>query len=326
MNVVYLIGNGFDLNLGLKTSYSNFYKYYIAKKCNNDSIISFKNLLTESGLWSDMEKALGVLSAKFESPDEYRLIYNDVNNSLREYIEAQNERLHFSEAASLKLLEYLANPKVDLTPATKDKLTQYVNRIGGQWNVNVISFNYTYSFEQLLGDSIGKNIGKNFQNTDTILRGIQHVHGRCDETILLGVNSESQIANASFRADSALVRRLVKPVSNKTIEENVDDKCADLIRNAHLIICFGLSFGETDRIWWDHIKTALSLGRVLLIFDYRSGVDIKHNKFALGDCREETIKKIINNDASFNTDLILYSLNSEFFSGVSIDAPNEIPA
>ena len=30
MKVVYLIGNGFDLNLGLKTSYSDFYTYYTA--------------------------------------------------------------------------------------------------------------------------------------------------------------------------------------------------------------------------------------------------------------------------------------------------------
>ena len=29
MKVVYLIGNGFDLNLGLKTSYSDFYTYYL---------------------------------------------------------------------------------------------------------------------------------------------------------------------------------------------------------------------------------------------------------------------------------------------------------
>ena len=29
MNVTYIIGNGFDLNLGLKTSYKDFYACYI---------------------------------------------------------------------------------------------------------------------------------------------------------------------------------------------------------------------------------------------------------------------------------------------------------
>lgn len=28
MNIVYLIGNGFDLSLGLKTSYSDFIRWY----------------------------------------------------------------------------------------------------------------------------------------------------------------------------------------------------------------------------------------------------------------------------------------------------------
>ena len=32
MNITFLIGNGFDLNLGLATAYSDFVKYYTQKK------------------------------------------------------------------------------------------------------------------------------------------------------------------------------------------------------------------------------------------------------------------------------------------------------
>ena len=31
MNITFLIGNGFDINLGLKTRYTNFYPYYLEK-------------------------------------------------------------------------------------------------------------------------------------------------------------------------------------------------------------------------------------------------------------------------------------------------------
>lgn len=31
MNIVYIVGNGFDRNLGLKTSYQDFYKFYKAQ-------------------------------------------------------------------------------------------------------------------------------------------------------------------------------------------------------------------------------------------------------------------------------------------------------
>ena len=36
MNIAYLIGNGFDLNLGLKTKYMDFYKYYLEQESKND--------------------------------------------------------------------------------------------------------------------------------------------------------------------------------------------------------------------------------------------------------------------------------------------------
>ena len=38
MNIVFLIGNGFDLNLGLKTRYRNFYDYYVALPKKNGAV------------------------------------------------------------------------------------------------------------------------------------------------------------------------------------------------------------------------------------------------------------------------------------------------
>ena len=52
MNITFLVGNGFDLNLKLDTRYTDFYKYYI----EHDP----KDLLSESirndfEMWSDLE-------------------------------------------------------------------------------------------------------------------------------------------------------------------------------------------------------------------------------------------------------------------------------
>ena len=35
MNITFLVGNGFDLNLGLKTKYTDFYPSYLAKGYND---------------------------------------------------------------------------------------------------------------------------------------------------------------------------------------------------------------------------------------------------------------------------------------------------
>ena len=37
MNITFFIGNGFDLNLGLKTGYKSFYEYY-TKACPEDML------------------------------------------------------------------------------------------------------------------------------------------------------------------------------------------------------------------------------------------------------------------------------------------------
>ncbi|SDD38363.1 Bacteriophage abortive infection AbiH [Algoriphagus faecimaris] len=60
MNIVYLIGNGFDLNLVLNTKYSDFYEYYKSSKTSNPKILEIKNEISANlQNWSDLELALG---------------------------------------------------------------------------------------------------------------------------------------------------------------------------------------------------------------------------------------------------------------------------
>lgn len=42
MNILFLIGNGFDINLGMQTRYTDFYKYYATVPTSKDSILKLK--------------------------------------------------------------------------------------------------------------------------------------------------------------------------------------------------------------------------------------------------------------------------------------------
>ena len=42
MNITFLIGNGFDRNLGLATSYSEFVDYYKKLPSSTETILKFK--------------------------------------------------------------------------------------------------------------------------------------------------------------------------------------------------------------------------------------------------------------------------------------------
>ena len=48
-NVLFLIGNGFDLNCGLKSRYIDAYNYYCSKTSNNSEVI--KKFKKELGIY-----------------------------------------------------------------------------------------------------------------------------------------------------------------------------------------------------------------------------------------------------------------------------------
>ena len=56
MNITFLIGNGFDLNLNLNTRYSDFYKYYME---HNPNDLLSKSIEKDYEMWSDLEIGLG---------------------------------------------------------------------------------------------------------------------------------------------------------------------------------------------------------------------------------------------------------------------------
>jgi hypothetical protein len=56
MQILYIIGNGFDLSLGLKTSYNNFYQYYKTVESDNVNIQKLKKNISKTyESWADLE-------------------------------------------------------------------------------------------------------------------------------------------------------------------------------------------------------------------------------------------------------------------------------
>lgn len=69
MNILYLIGNGFDLAQGLQTSYQHFYEYLKNQTAKNSvSELMLKEIQgPDKPLWSDMELALGTFTQKYQT-------------------------------------------------------------------------------------------------------------------------------------------------------------------------------------------------------------------------------------------------------------------
>lgn len=326
MKVLYLIGNGFDRNLGLKTAYAQFYPVYLSEASPNKNVVKFKEFLVECQkkenpeLWSNLELLLGESSVIFDSASDYKKAIIDVNNSLRRYIEDQNSKGLADKAVQTAFMQDVLDPLQYLMPREQKNFRSYLAQMDKSWDISFVSFNYTDCLERLLGLSNGAQIGKNCSGGTSTLSRIYHIHGTCDKTILVGLDNASQIKNPKFRTDASLLRCLVKPFANAQNGEVVDDECRILFQTADLVVGFGLSYGATDSCWWKILSDILVYNsKRMIVFDHNedSTLDLVHNSFAIGDLKEIVGKRVLGaNNEGVRLSHILYSVNSNMFSGL----------
>ncbi len=280
MNIVYLIGNGFDINIGLKTRYKDFYDYYLSldPTTDNEQVKKLKShlkakLSSEDKYWSDLEVALGNYTTNFSSLEELELAYNDLNDKFRDFIIAVDEqKLELSKFNIEKLKKSLAHPENCFCRAEKELLLRFYRNWGSaDCDVKVISFNYTSTLEQLLNyknSSIKLGIGAHHPSCVINLSKIIHIHGTRDIP-LIGLNDKSQIANADLREVIEVQEYLLKPLLNKMQGHQIDNDTIQYIKNADIICVYGLSLGRTDATWWNLIaQTLLTKESRLLFYAY----------------------------------------------------------
>lgn len=324
MNIVYLIGNGFDLNLGMRTKYEHFYEYYLPI-CENDNILHIKNLKNtiekEKDNWSDLESALGKYLNNDMGREDAVALHDHLIEHLPKYLASEEERYVIKEQRAA-MNKYLIAPQNTLLPTEKAFIDAYfAGKKNESWDIKIITFNYTKSIERLLGNislplqisqHLGVNRSSSYANT---LSAIEHIHGFVDERMVLGVNDTGQISNVALREETDVIDRYVKPSCNDTYGLGHDQICQQWIDRANLICLFGLSYGDTDKKWWEAIGRALIKGCKIIIFEYS---DKKYNGNqgpALKAAKEEVKNKFLlkTNVRSFTTDI------SETESAKSID-------
>lgn len=77
----------------------------------------------------------------------------------------------------------------------------------------------------------------------------------------------SQIANEKFRNIDLIKDVLVKPNSNDLIIGNgVDRKCRKIIMSSSVICLFGVSLGDTDKIWWQTLGKAVKDNNTIILY------------------------------------------------------------
>ena len=284
MNIVYLIGNGFDLRLGLPTRYEDFLEFYKKQHpyySDNDGVIRkykkafFLEMEKQEGLgrvqWKDLEIALGEFTSSCGSDiDGFRDFYVDMNSALKTYLSSCDDLKPTQEEID-KMRKDIVYPYLGLNKKEQKALGDKI--IDNHWYVDVITFNYTSSFEALCEGALMLNEAhyptEGNSGYPIVYRGVKHVHGmlKDDDNILLGVDNPGQITNRLYKEEEDVTNLLVKPQGNGVCGTMVDDDCLRLIAEADLICLFGVSLGPTDQMWWTAVKERyLSNPHVILLY------------------------------------------------------------
>ena len=275
MNITFLIGNGFDLNLGLKTSFSDFLKVYKEPQENDSNAIKeFKNhILEDEELWSDAELAFGKYTEVFDGMNRTDKDFSDCHQDfcikLGEYLESEEDKLAFIHSDT-----YIAFanslPEISLGLGKEPAATLFARmNTYGVFNVyNFISFNYTHVIDSFFNEAkkipvIGRNSAVNNR-----VGKLLHVHGYTNDEMMLGVNDESQIKNAGFFKEELYKHQIIKPVFNELNETGMDGAAYKLISESELLYVYGMSLGQTDKVWWERILELLVLNKDLRVIIY----------------------------------------------------------
>lgn len=240
MNSVLVIGNGFDIDLGLNSRYSDFYKssYWPFSRRNTPLARFLENKFAIND-WLDVEESLAEYSRKsvvinnnateFDEED-----FNTLKSAFNKYILREQENFEYKESTASRLLAAV---------------------LENGYFEDIYSFNFT-DLKFIAKEKLG--IKKRFDYS--------HVHGKAvDGTAILGVGDYADVRDA----DDFMYKSFAKSYSPPLMIPTLLD--------ANRVILFGMSLGRVDYQYFDdffkrvivgHADDSLGDCKDIIIFTY----------------------------------------------------------
>ena len=285
MNFTFLLGNGFDVGLRLKTRYQDFYPYFIENASKNNI---FRLALEEDSnyeRWSDLEIALGEFAKKVSISDEERFVEDkiEIDELLKAYLLDQQKKFNLDDnRLRATMTEALKHVRIGNNERENALIKSTLNHYAGENYVyQCITFNYTDCVDKMWNTLYNTELGKHHYGGAYFgerLGQVLHIHGSLtDGEMIIGVNDETQIKNAQLAMSRNVKWAMIKPYLNNDIGQNKIQKAKTIIDGSRIICLYGLSIGITDNMWWEYIGEWLKKhGTHILIIhnyepDYMSG-------------------------------------------------------
>lgn len=321
MNILYLIGNGFDLANHFDTSFLSFYEslddyinehkdmQYIKELNDLNALIKKAKEQYNYEQWVDFESFLGCVSDDYTNADEFVRAIKGSIHAFRTFIEKINEKINNFEIDEeyLKVFSLGINKCLtsELTNGKKQKVTRIIKKETSFYNIDFVSFNYTSLLDKLISLRNSKEVNSSvyipMYNKQTSFNTPFHIHGKLEdgEPTILGVDDIDQVRNVDFKKNSNVIKNLVKPYMNERADNLKNQQLNAKIENADIICIYGMSIGLTDLTWWKKIGSWISnpnaKDRRLIINKY---IENTNNDYGIigsekDDIIEEEVEKFI---------------------------------
>ncbi len=293
--VTFIIGNGFDINLGLKTRFKDVYPSYLEQDSKSSIIQQFKMTIGDSKdteKWADFEMAMANYAKTFNNENELIECLTDFRKYLKTYILEEQTRFLNSLTESIKT-EAIVNETIRSIQSyckgvSKNITKQFSNKITA---LNFITYNYTNILDTLI-----KSLDATVSTIGIPIKTL-HLHGSLDDTPVLGIDNLTQV-DTSYKITKSGQRALIKPIFNKEYDNARIINAENMINTADCLCIFGFSLGDSDLTWRNLIKDWLLGSSLHHLFYYSRELIIEeardaYEKLDLEDAkREELLYKL----------------------------------
>ena len=280
MNITFIIGNGFDIGLGLKTSYSDFIsKYADLSKPHAPHALEYKlkDQINKNRLsWADAEVAFAKLSfdsilkgcKKFD--ESFLDLLSRFQDALVKYLESEEKRFAFTKVDNdlkYKFVQQIIRSTIEGLHSGKQG--EFIEQLKAETVIlREINFNYTRTFDSLLPslDDNFKIALKDSSEVQIKMGEIVHIHGTLKEkNAIFGVSDPRLIESKRTRELCQLGRIFLKEYQDDEQGLKGYDSAKNLVRDADVLLIFGTSMGLSDSSWLSTLVFYLGMNNKLKI-------------------------------------------------------------
>ena len=345
-----MVGNGFDVSFGIDSSYSSFYKWYCSQESGIAHIDEFRKSINneinsdippEERMWADFEVGLGKYTQNFtpDNVDKYLECHSDAIKNIRKYLVRQEDTFDiesFSENSFLSFVESLCHFYDEISDVDKIPIKNFLgNNTQENRRISFVTFNYTSTLEKIINQipekplSTWQRSGKDYSYL--LNRNVIHVHGTTNNSLILGVNDETQIENKELLKTPRFKEMMVKAESVELMGHLWQRDAEKQISQSMFICILGMSIGPTDAKWWKKLVQWLKANssRRILLYWFEKEPPESYNTIEQIRCIEKAKEKLLSfsvlktEEKEVLKKQISVIINTPKFLKLTIDSKNE---